>query len=161
MSENILIAYYSWSGNTRKIAEMIHEMAGGEIIEICPKVPYPDEYNKVVNQAKKEIRDGFRPALKPFIGNIDTYNRIFVGSPNWWNTIAPPVASFLEEHDFTGKIIIPFCTHGGGGPGSIVNAITRLCPYSTVSDCMEFHGSGSSINRSTLSAWIKNAEIAI
>ena len=161
MAENILVAYYSWSGNTRRIAEMIHEMTGCDIIEIHPQVPYPDDYNEVVNQAKKEIKDGFRPALKPSIGNIDAYNRIFVGSPNWLNTIAPPVATFLAEHDFTGKLIIPFCTHGGGGQGSIVNAITRLCPHSTISDCMEIYGSGSGINRSTLSAWLKNAGIAI
>jgi len=160
MSENTLITYYSWSGNTGKIAGMIHQVAGGEIIEICPKVPYPNEYNKVLNQAKKEIREGFKPELKPSIGNIDTFDRIFVGSPNWWSTIAPPVASFLEGHDFAGKLIVPFCTHGGGGQGSIVDAITRLCPSSKVSDCMEFYGSGSSIDRNTISAWIKNAKIS-
>ncbi|HON80418.1 MAG TPA: flavodoxin [Spirochaetota bacterium] len=161
MSENILIAYYSWSGNTRKMAAMIHEITGGEIIEICPQVPYPGVYNEVVNQAKKEIRNGFRPVLKPSVDTIDAYGIVFVGSPNWWSTIAPPVAAFLEEHDFSGKRVIPFCTHGGGGQGRIANAVTELCPHSAVADCMEIYGSGSGLNRGTLAGWIKNAGIAV
>lgn len=160
MSKNILIAYYSWSGNTRKVAEKIHEITGGTIHEISPRAPYPGDYNEVVNQAKKEISNGFRPALKSSIGNIDAYGRIFIGSPNWWSTIAPPVATFLDEHDFKGMLIFPFCTHGGGGQGSIVNAIAGLCPNSTVSDCLEIYGSGAGMNLNTISEWLNsNAEI--
>lgn len=160
MSENILIAYYSWSGNTRKVAERIHEITGGTMIGISPEEPYPEDYNKVVDQAKKEIRNGFRPVLKSSIDNIDKYSKIFIGSPNWWKTIAPPVASFLSEHDFTGKTILPFCTHGGGGQGNIRNDIARLCPGSLVSECIEIYGSQSEIDLRILSEWLKNAGIS-
>lgn len=159
MSEKRLTVYYSWSGNTRKTAEMIHEMAGGEIIEICPRVPYPREYSRVLNQVKTEIKNGFRPELEPSIGSIEPYSSIFVGSPNWWNTIAPPVASFLKEHDFTGKRLLPFCTHGGGGGGRMADTIAELCPSAAVLDCMEFYGSGSGPDRSVLTEWIQHAGI--
>ncbi len=141
MLEKILIVYYSWSGNTRSVAEKIREITGGDIIEIVPALPYPEDYNEVVNQAKKEIREGFRPELETIIGRVDEYSRIFIGSPNWWNTVAPPVASFLAEHDLTGKTIFPFCTHGGGGrekspvilPAYVLTPMFQIvCPYMAV-----------------------------
>ncbi len=154
MLEKILIAYYSWSGNTRSIAGKIREITGGDIIEIVPAVPYPDDYTGVVNQAKKEISEGFRPELETFTGSIDDYSRIFIGSPNWWNTVAPPVAGFLGKHDLTGKTIFPFCTHGGGGQGKIAVDIARLCPDAYVSDCMSINGSGSGAEIKSLSEWL-------
>ncbi|HOQ51880.1 MAG TPA: flavodoxin, partial [Candidatus Atribacteria bacterium] len=119
MRGNILIAYYSRSGNTRKLAQLIHQKVGGTVHEIQPEIPYPASYNATVEQAKKEIQAGFRPPLKTKIEHIEAYDTIFLGSPNWWSTIAPPVATFLEENDLSGKTIIPFCTHGGGGRGRI------------------------------------------
>lgn len=161
MSEHILIAYYSWSGNTRRVAQRIHEITRGTIFEILPLEPYPDNYTEILSRAQVEIREQFKPKLKSSIDNIDKYGKVFIGSSNWWNTIVPPVASFLTKYDFTGKTIVPFCTHGGGGQGRIVNTITGLCPYSTVSDCMECYGCGSGLNLSTIHEWIKNAGIVI
>lgn len=156
MSDSILIAYYSWSGNTRNLAQKIHQITGGTIIEINPQVPYPGDYSMTVNQAKKEIRNGFRPAIDSSLDNIDAYNKIFIGSPNWCNTMAPPVAAFLAQHDFTGKTILPFCTHGGGGQGRIKNDIAGLCPDSIVTECLEMYG--SRIDHRILSQWLKNTE---
>jgi hypothetical protein len=99
-AEHILIVYYSRSGNTRAIANLIHQEVGGTIHEIQPEVPYPSSYNAAVDQAKKEIPAGYRPALRSTLAQVESYDTIFVGSPNWWNTIAPPVATFLSEHDY-------------------------------------------------------------
>jgi len=128
----ILIVYYSRSGNTRKIADLIQQEVGGTLHEIQPEVPYPKSYSATTDQAKQEIRAGYKPALHSTLEQVESYDTILVGSPNWWRTIAPPVVTFLTEHDLSGKTIVPFCTHGGGGLGRIAQDIAKLCPKSTV-----------------------------
>jgi len=156
MRENILIAYYSRSGNTRKLAQLIHQKVDGTLHEIQPEVPYPASYNSTVEQAKKEIQAGFRPPLKTRIEHIEAYDTIFIGSPNWWSTIAPPIATFLEENNLAGKTIIPFCTHGGGGKGRIEKDIAKLCPQSTVMPALAIYGSGGRDVESQVSAWLES-----
>lgn len=114
IDEKILVVYFSHSGNTRTVAEQITRSTGADLFEIQPQEAYPTDYHSVVNQAKKEINTNHRPALKNDVQDFDKYDIIFIGSPNWWSTIAPPVATFLERHDFSGKTIVPFMTHGGG-----------------------------------------------
>jgi flavodoxin len=155
MTEHILIAYFSRSGNTRKIATLIQQEMGGTLHEIQVKVPYPAAYNAVVDQAKQEIRAGHKPALRSTLEHIEAYDTIFVGSPNWWSTIAPPVATFLSQHDLSGKTIVPFCTHGGGGLGRIAQDIARLCPHSTILSSFEVYGSASGNVQATVSAWLR------
>ncbi|MEM2930811.1 MAG: flavodoxin [Thermoproteota archaeon] len=106
-----LIVYYSWSGNTRRIARIIHKLVSGDIVELEPVNPYPQSYNATVEQAKREIQSGYKPPLKTKIDNIEHYEIIFIGSPNWWGSLAPPVASFLSQYDLSGKTIIPFCPY--------------------------------------------------
>lgn len=154
-AEQILIVYFSHSGNTRKIANLIHLEVGGTTHEIRPEVPYPNAYNAVVDQAKKEIQAGHKPALQPTLDNVGSYDTIIVGSPNWWSTIAPPVATFLSEYDLSGKTIVPFCTHGGGGLGRIARDIARLCPQSTILSSLEIYGSGSEDAQARVSAWLR------
>jgi flavodoxin len=154
MAGHILIAYYSHSGNTRKIANLIHREVGGTIHEIQPKVPYPNSYNAVVDQAKIEIETEYKPALQSTLDHLESYDTIFVGSPNWWSTIAPPVATFLSEYDLSGKTIVPFCTHGGGGLGRIGKDIAKLCPQSTILSSFEIYGSGTGNAQAKVSAWL-------
>ena len=130
--KKVLVAYFSHSGNTRAMAEFIKETTGGDLFEIQPVENYPTNYQTVVNQAKKEINSNFKPALKTVVADIDPYDFIFVGSPNWWSTIAPPVATFLSSHDLKDKTIVPFITHGGGGAGHCAADIANLCPQSTI-----------------------------
>ena len=111
----ILIAYYSWSGHTKKVAEAIQNEIGGDLFEIQPETAYSDDYKTVVDQAKKEINEGYRPALKNNVANIAQYDIVFIGSPNWWGTIAPVVSTFVEQNDLSGKTVVPFITHGSGG----------------------------------------------
>ena len=139
-TKKVLVVYYSWSGNTREIASRIQKATGGDIVEIQPTVPYPSDYDTVVKQAKQEIESGYKPAVKTKIDKIKSYDVIFVGSPIWWGTIAPPVATFLSEHDLSGKTVVPFVTHGGGGQGRSFDDIAKLCPQSTVLNGIAFSG---------------------
>jgi flavodoxin len=151
-----LIVYYSRSGNTRRIANLIHQQVGGTLHEIQPEEPYPGSYNATVDQAKKEIQAGYKPALRSTLDDIESYDTVFVGSPNWWDTIAPPVATFLSEYDLSGKTIVPFCTHGGGGLGRIGQDIAKQSPQSTVLSSFEIYGSGGGNAQVKVSAWLRD-----
>jgi hypothetical protein len=85
---------------------------------------------------------------------------VFIGSPNWWDTIAPPVATFLSEYDLSGKTIVPFCTHGGGGLGRIGRDIARLCSQSTVLSSFEIYGSGGGSAQARVSAWLSSSKLS-
>lgn len=152
MSAEILIVYYSHSMNTRKLARLIGQKTGGKLCELVPETAYPAAYNAVVEQAKNEIRSGFRPALKTSVEDIEAYGTIFIGTPNWWSTVAPPVATFLESCDLAGKQVIPFCTHGGGGFGRIESDIAKLCPGATVLPGLAIYG--DSVSESRVSDWL-------
>lgn len=160
MSNKILIAYLTHSGNTRKIASYISNDMGGTTFEIEPETPYPNSYNAVVEQAKKEIKAGYKPALKTNMDNMESYDIIFIGSPNWWSTIAPPVATFLSAHDWSGKTVVPFCTHGGGGQARVLKDIAKLCPSATILDGFEVYGSGSGDTQAKISAWLRKIGVA-
>ena len=92
-SAKILVAYYSYSGNTRFAAEEIQKATGGTLFEIVPVKAYSPDYNECVAEAKKEIRAGVKPELKSVTPDLSKYDVIFVGTPNWWSTMAPPVLS--------------------------------------------------------------------
>lgn len=114
-AKKVLVAYFSWSGNTRVIAKQIQELTGGELFEIETTKPYPEVYRECTDYAKKEKEADARPKLKAKVGNIDDYDVIFVGYPNWWGTAPMAIWTFLESYDLSGKKVIPFVTHGGGG----------------------------------------------
>lgn len=128
----ILVAYYSYSGNTKKIADTIAEKTGGTLFEIKTDTVYPDEYQAMTEQVKKEIENAYRPKLTTFVENIAQYDIIFLGSPNWWGTIPPAVSSFLSQYNFNGKTIIPFISNGGGGVQNTILNITKQCTNCTV-----------------------------
>lgn len=126
-NKKILVAYYSYSGNTKEVAEAIHQKVGGDIFEIKTTGTYPDDYKSMTEQAKKEIEDGYRPQLTTSVADISQYDVIFLGSPIWWGTITPQVSSFIESYDLSGKTIIPFVTHGGGGKSHSFTDIASQC----------------------------------
>ena len=154
-----LVAYFSWSGNTRKIARQIHQMVGGDLFEIQPVKEYPENYNDVLGIGKQEIRSGARPELKDKLNSPDNYDIVFIGYPNWWNTFPAPVLTFLSENDFTGKTIIPFCTHGGGGVGRSLSEIKKLCPGSIVREGFSINGYTVYDNNSELEEWINQLKL--
>jgi flavodoxin len=128
--------------------------------KIEPVDPYPDSYNAAVEQAKKEIRTGYKPALRPLSLKQDPIDIVFVGTPNWWSTMAPPVSTFLSEHDLSGKTIIPFCTHGGGGLDQIEKDIRKFCPKSTFLESLALSGSRADGARDRVTAWLQKLGIS-
>lgn len=154
MGENILIVYYSWSGNTRKIAELIQKKTGGQLFEINPIQAYPRDYRACVEQAKREINSGFMPELKEIPDNLDQYDTVFVGTPIWWYTMAPPISTFLSNIDLSGKRVIPFCTHGGGGKGHYITDVANLCLSSTLLEELVVYENGGKSAASDITAWL-------
>lgn len=153
--KNILVVYFSHSGNTRVIANQIHEKVGGDIFEIVAVNPYPTDYDTVVDQAKQEQEGNYRPELATKVENMDSYDVVFIGYPNWWGTMPMPVFTFLEAYDFSGKTIIPFCTHEGSGLGRSVENITKLCPQSTILDGLAIRGSSVETAQDEVSEWLR------
>lgn len=133
-NKKVLIAYFSYTGHTKEVAEHIHKEIGGDLFEIKTEGTYPDDYKPMTEQVKKEIEAGYRPKLLNKIENISQYDVVFIGSPNWWGTITPQVSSFIESYDLNGKIIIPFITHGGGGTQNTVKNLTKQCKGCDVTD---------------------------
>jgi len=116
----VLVVYFSESPNknTQTIAEWINEAIGGDIQRIEMVEPYTGGYREIVKQSGVEIKNNIHPEIKAFEKNIADYDIIFIGSPIWHNTYAPPVGTFLAANSFDGKTLVPFCTHGGGGAGN-------------------------------------------
>jgi flavodoxin len=110
----MLIIYYSFSGNTKYIAEKIREKTGGDVFEIETVKTYPAEYSALTEEAKRELQTGDLPALKKRPPDMSSYDLILVGGPVWWYTVPTPVMSFLRQADFAGKRVSAFCTHEGG-----------------------------------------------
>ncbi len=115
--DGILVAYFSWSGNTRQMAEIIARETGADLFEIAAAEPYTDDYNTLLDVARQEQEDEARPELDARVENWDSYDTIFVGYPNWWSDAPMAVYTFLESYDFTGKTLIPFNTSASGGFG--------------------------------------------
>jgi flavodoxin len=156
----ILVAYFSWGGNTRGIARQIHQRTGGDLFEIELVNPYSRNYSTCVDDALRDQRANARPALKTHVGNMAQYDVIILGYPNWWASIPMPVASFLEEYDFAGKTVIPFCSHGGGRFGQSLTVIAKLISRAKVGDALSVHYSGGSSLSNDISAWLRRNGIA-
>jgi flavodoxin len=158
-TKKILIAYYSHSGNTKEMAIQIQKVVGGDLFEIQTVKPYPSEYNVVTKQAKAEINKGYKPPIKSKVNNIAGYDIVFIGTPIWWGTMAPPVATFLSENNLSGKTIIPFCTHGSGGPSNFFIDTAKLLPQSIIVDGKGLNGSSVKTSQNEVSEWLNSIEI--
>ena len=109
-----LVIYYSQArGNTRRIAEMIQKSVGADIAEIETVTPYTGSYEDIVNQGQEEVNAGFMPEIKPLSADLSNYDRIILGTPTWWYTMAPAVKTFLSSNDLSSKTVVIFQTHGG------------------------------------------------
>lgn len=147
-----LIVYYSLFQSTKKLALQIADHTGGTIRELIPEKNYSFDYNTAAKEVRNEISRGFCPKLISGNESIDDYQTIFMGTPNWFKTLAPPVMSFLKQHDFAGKTIVPFCTHGGGGFCQIENDIAKECSKSIILSGIAVNGSVSSAE---IANWLK------
>ena len=143
VDKKILVVYFSRTGeeynvgkitkgNTAIVAEYIAQKTGADTFEIKPATPYPDEYEACTELAKKELESNVRPALAKNIENLAQYDTIFLGYPIWWGKLPMIVYTFLESNDFSGKTIIPFCTHGGSGLAGTEREIADTCPNAKI-----------------------------
>ena len=131
-TSKVLIVYLSRTNNTKAIAEIIQEQVGGTLVALELKNPYPEDYKAIVDQVVKENESGFLPPLKTKIDSIQKYDVVFVGFPTWGMQLPPPMKSFLNQYDLSGKTIVPFNTNAGYGIGSTFDTVKKLCPKSTV-----------------------------
>jgi flavodoxin len=157
-NKKILIAYLSWGGNTRSLAEQIHQVVGGDLFEIKTVEAYPTEYRPTTEVAKRELEANSRPAIAGRVNEIASYDIIFLGYPIWWETIPMPLCTFLEQYDFSGKTIIPFCTYGrglrGSGLGRSADDIKKLCPGANVLDALVIFHFWSGNARGDIANWL-------
>ncbi|SHG05352.1 flavodoxin [Dysgonomonas macrotermitis] len=152
-----LIVYYSLrNGNTRIVAEHIQKSVGGDIFRIETVNDYPSVYNEVTAQAKRELESGYRPPLKNKVKDFSQYDVIYIGSPNWWNTIAPAVMTFLESYNFEGKTIVPFITHEGSRLGASVTDIKKMAPKATVLKGLPVRGGSVNEAMPDVQRWLKD-----
>lgn len=154
MQVNILIAFYSQSGNTRRIAELIAQQTAGTLYEITPEIPYKSLYLGGGQRIKSEREMGTLPALNMPLPDVSKYDTFFLGTPNWGNSLSHPVLAFMEQCDLSGKRIFPFCTHGGGGSGHIEMDLRKLCPAADVKEIFETYGDGGSAAEKAIKDWI-------
>jgi flavodoxin len=138
--DKILIVYLSRTNNTKAIAEIIHDNVAGTLVALELKNPYPEDYKTIVEQVAKENETGFLPPLKTKIDSIQKYDVVFVGFPTWGMQLPPPMKSFLNQYDLSGKTIVPFNTNAGYGVGSSFETVKKLCPKSKVLEGFSIKG---------------------
>ena len=155
-NKKALIVYYSWGGNTRGVAREIQKQTGFDIIELELVHPYSSNYNTVLNEAQRDQHKQARPELKTKIDAAKwaEYDTIILGYPNWWASIPMPIATLLENCDFAGKTIMPFCSHGGGRFGQSLTAIAKLAPKAKISEGLSVHYSGGSSLSKDIENWL-------
>ena len=129
---DVLIVYLSRTNNTQAVAEIIHSQVGGMLVELELKTPYPEDYKAIVEQVDRENEAGYLPPLKTIIDNIGQYDIVFLGFPTWDMQMPPPMKSFLNLYDLSGKTVVPFNTNAGYGVGSSFETVKELCPDSSI-----------------------------
>lgn len=141
-------------GNTEIIAKMIAEITDGDLFQIVPIQAYSNDYNECIAEAQDDQRRDARPELKIHLDNLDKYDTIYLGYPNYWGTMPMCVFTFLEHFNFSGKTIKPFCTHEGSGMGNSETDIKRLCPGATIKSGLAIHGVDAKKAGSAIQKWI-------
>lgn len=164
-----LIVYYSrtgenyWNGgirtiskgNTERVAEFIQNAVGGDLFEVKTVKDYPADYYECIEEAQAELRANARPEVQEYLDNLDEYDTIFVGYPNWWGTCPMCLFTFLEHYDLSGKKIVPFCTNEGSGMGSSERDLKKVCKGANVVRGLSIHGAEAAESESVVAAWAK------
>lgn len=170
---HVLIAYFSRRGssfvrgeminlpvgNTEVAANSIKTILGGTLFEIEAEHPYSNDYYACTKEAIQQLHGHARPLLKAKPNNIDDYDVIFVGYPNWCGTMPMPVWTFLSSFDFSNKALAPFCTHGGSGLGHSVSDIKSLCPSANILKALAIQDSKVHQSEDVIATWLKSLSL--
>lgn len=165
----VLIAFYSRAGenyfggayrrisvgNTEKAAKMIAGLIGGVLYKIQQAQPYSEDYPACIAQAKADLQKNARPEVRNLPDNLDAYDEIYLGYPNYWGTMPMAVYTFLERYDFTGKTIHPFCTHEGSGLSNTEWDIQKAALGAVVTKGLAIHGSNVDGAKDALAQWVR------
>ena len=180
---HILIAYFTWAentevehpetvdvdatssasvllpGNTARLAGWIQEETGGDLFSIVTAQPYPSDYDECLDRGAKEQAEDARPELKAAVKNIDQYDVIFLGFPDWWGTCPMAVFSFLESYDFTGKTVIPFCSHGTSGVGRSIRDLKEAVPRGEILEEIGIYRQDTEEARPEIQKWVRELNV--
>ncbi len=143
-------------GNTETAAEFIQKAVGGDMFEVETLTPYSESYNTCIEQAKRELNENARPALKEYLSDISQYDNIFVCGPCWWGTFPMAVFSQLERLDFAGKKVLPLMTHEGSGMGVSEHDIKNICKGARLGKGIAVHGADAARSEKIIADWAKN-----
>ncbi len=146
----VLVAYFSWGGTTRKVAQAIQQKTGGDLFEIKTEKPYPTDYHATIDIGKKEKEDNVRPKLAGPLPDMKQYDVILLGYPIWWYVEPMAVKTFVEAQDLSGKTILPFATSGGSGVEGSVSDLRKTLPNAKVKDGILLNSTGG------LDGWLKD-----
>lgn len=181
---NILIAYFTWAdntvvedpgsvdadattsasvlapGNAAKLASWIQQEVGGDLHSIVVEEPYSSDYDECLDRAADEKAENARPALASHVDNMEDYDIVFLGFPNWWYTLPMPVLTFVEEYEWSGKTVVPFVTHGTGGLSSTIRDLTAALPEDvTILESIGVYRPEVDDSQSAVQEWIDNLDI--
>lgn len=154
VSGSSLVVYFSWSGNTRNVAEKIGKQTGADLFELVPATPYSEDYDTVLEEAQDEQSQKARPEISDAIDGFENYDVIYLGYPNWWGDMPMIIYSFLDDYDLSGKTIVPFCTSGGSGFSGSLNTIRSLEPEATLLEGLSLGSSQASNPSDVVSNWL-------
>lgn len=153
-NSKVLVAYFSRSGNNRVVAGLIQRSRHGDLFEIRPANAYPSDYLETVEQARRETASGYKPQLDETVLNIEQYDVLFLGFPIWGQTVPPVIRTFLSEHDVSGKVLVPFITHGGYGLGDSLDVLTQLAPGARVLEGFVMEGEQERKTMEKVNEWL-------
>ena len=185
-NSNILIAYFTWAdntvaedpssvdvdattsasvlapGNAAKLAYWIQQEVGGDLHSIVVEEPYSSDYDECLDRAADEKAENARPALASHVDNMEDYDIVFLGFPNWWYTLPMPVLTFVEEYDWSGKTVVPFVTHGTGGLSSTIRDLTAALPEDvTILDPIGVYRPEVDDSQPAVQAWIAGLDLEV
>ena len=154
----VLVAYFSYSGNTEKGARLIADRLGCDLFEIEMTQPYRGNIYEVSQQ---DLNNDFYPPLTGRVADMDQYDAVILGYPTWWSTMPMPVFTFLSEYDFSGKVILPFSSNGGTRFGDSVSDLSKMVPGAYVAQPFEYFYSGGGSLAEHLYAWLAENGISV
>jgi flavodoxin len=155
----ILTACFSRTGNTRRVADHIHRLVGGDRFDIVPATAYPADYEATVEQARQERARDYHPPLRETMAALGTYDIVLLGHPIWAMTLPPVMRTFLSGHDLSSKTVAPFCTHKGYGRGESAAVIAKMAPRARLLDGFDIEGEDADTAGAAVERWLRTIDL--